>query len=130
MNENLLAILLVVIVLGMFFAVGVMQYTKFSNLQSTLQSTNSIGYPKTAPLPIGYSNSPGLKSNPYVFDNGFQGVGYYLFTSQEFSKLQSIPASGININPMYIGNPSFYQSQKNWLNYTGYIIVQGEPQKA
>ena len=127
MNENLLAILLVVIVLGMFFAVGIMQYTEISNLQST---SSRAGYPKIAPLPIGYSNSPGLKSNPYVFDNGFQGTGYYLFTSQEFSKLQSIPASGININPMYIGNPSFYQSQKNWLNYTGYIIVQGEPQKA
>ena len=86
----------------------------------TISQTQSSMPPTTNTdnvVPV-YSNSPGSQSNPYLFDNGYQGAGYYLFTSQEFSKLASIPASGIKVNPTYMDNLAFYQSVKYWLNYT------------
>ena len=117
---DLLALIAIVIVLGAFFAVGMIWQLKISK---GINFTSGLGaYPRTAPiapLPIGYSNSLGLKSNPYSFYNGFQGAGWYQFTTSEFIKLSSIPASGIKMNPTYMSNPLFYQDLGFWINYTG-----------
>jgi len=91
---DLLALLAIVIVFGAFFVVGAIWSLKISK---GINLTSSLGsYPKTAPiapLPIGYLNSLGLKSNPYSFYNGFQGAGWYQFTTSDFIRLSSIPAS-------------------------------------
>jgi len=67
---------------------------------------------------VGYnlSTATGSQSNPYMFDNGYQGAGYYEFTSAEYNKLLSIPASGIKSNPTDM-DEAFYNETENWLNY-------------
>ena len=120
---DLLAFLAIAIVLGAFFAVGMIWQLNFSKgikLTSGYGGYQNSGfsYQKPAPLPIGYYNSLGLKSNPYFFYNGFQGAGWYEFTTSEFIKLSSIPASGIKMNPTYMSNPLFYKVLGFWINYT------------
>ena len=121
---DLLTFIAIAIVLGAFFAVGMiwqLNYSKGIKLTSSYSGyqTSGFGYIGTSPLPIGYSNSLGLKSNPYLFYNGFQGAGWYEFTTSEFIKLSSIPASGIKMNPTYMSNPLFYKVLGFWINYTG-----------
>ena len=111
---DLLALLAIVIVLGAFFAVGMMW-----SLKVTKEINLTSGFGSYQIAPIGYLNSLGLKSNPYFFYNGFQGAGWYEFTTSEFIKLSSIPASGIKMNPTYISNPLFYKVLGFWINYTG-----------
>ena len=121
---DLLAFLGIIIVLGAFFAVGMIWQLNYSKEIGSISSYGSyqnsgFGYTGTSPLPIGYYKSLGLKSNPYFFYNGFQGAGWYEFTTSEFIKLSSIPASGIKMNPTYMSNPLFYKVLGFWINYTG-----------
>jgi len=90
-----------------------------SDLQSYAQNNNLIK-PTSLYPGVGYNLSTqlGSQANPYLFDNGFVGAGYYQFTQQEYAKLLSIPASGINANPTYMDNLAFYQTTKYWLNYS------------
>ena len=52
----------------------------------------------------------------YSFSAGWQGSGYYTFSSSQLSKLLSEPASGITQSPSFIGTQSFYNSVNNYLN--------------
>jgi len=95
-------------------------YQYFSTESNLYNYAVSQGYITTSPSPSGSNTNPlGSQSNPYLFDNGYQGPGYYQFTSQEFTKLSSIPASGIKVNPTYMDNSAFYQGIQYWLSYSG-----------
>jgi len=92
-------------------------YQYFSTETDLYNYAVSNGYLKTSPLPQGDTNQLGSQSNPYIFDNGYQGAGYYEFTTAEYNKLLSIPASGIKYNPTYMDNQTFYNGVESWLNY-------------
>ena len=94
-------------------------YQYFSTESALYNYAVSQGYITTSLSSSSNTNPLGSQSNPYLFDNGYQGPGYYQFTSQEFTKLSSIPASGIKVNPTYMDNSAFYQGIKYWLNYNG-----------
>jgi len=118
------------IVIGSVGIIAVIGIAYLMNRKPKLETSTTVTASQSPPItipttinPTTYSNAPGTQSNPYLYDNGYQGAGYYLFTSQEFSKLSSIPASGITLNPTYMDNLAFYQGLNYWLSYTGSITV-------
>ncbi|MEM3844861.1 MAG: PKD domain-containing protein [Candidatus Parvarchaeota archaeon] len=81
-------------------------------------STANVTISGSGSSSVSSSNSLGTYSNPYLFDNGYVNQGYYEFTQAEFSKLLTIPASGVTLNPMWIGTQLSYNAIKSWLSYT------------
>jgi hypothetical protein len=90
----------------------------------SLASWEGPGYysaPGTAPVEIetkaDYNNYMQYGQQVvYSFSAGWQGSGYYTFSSSQLSKLVSEPASGITQSPSFIGTQAFYNSVNNYLN--------------
>lgn len=88
------------------------QSVYFSTYVSLLSYAQQNGY-----LNISYQSTPisGSYSNPYNYSQGYQGSGWYVLSSSDFTKLSKIPASGITTNPFYTDNQTFYNNIGSWL---------------
>ena len=87
------------------------------NLSTTVSTSTSVNTSTSTSVNTSTSYSLGTNENPYTFDNGFVSSGFYEFSSHEYSKLSSMPASGVTSNPTFIGDSAYYNSLVSDLNY-------------
>ena len=69
----------------------------------------------------------GITTTPFDFNKGYQGSGYYLFTSTQFSKLLIEPNADVSKNPTFISNQNQYNSINGYL--TKSLSFSVEPQE-
>ena len=104
---------------------GAGYYRSYEQTTPVYEGTSSSFYSEypTAPNPnklpgTGYTstNPSGSFSNPYLYSGGWQGVGYYQFTSSAYQILLNAPASGISVNPTYMSSQQFYNNLSYFLS--------------
>lgn len=90
------------------------QFTILSTIYSNLTNPAPVANQNTYIQMTNYLNdatSPGSLENPYIFDIGWQGTGYYQLTTKEYNLLSTDTQYVHNLtNPTYITNQAGYNA--------------------
>lgn len=106
-NENIV-LAVVAIAVG-----GVVVYEMAKSISEPKQTKTTTSTNTTTQL----SKPTGSYSNPFNYSQGWQGAGWYSLSDLNFTKLKSMPASGIVTNPFFTSNEAFYNNISDSLTF-------------